>query len=101
MYTIQAFIPKEYGDNSVAEHLHTLGAKHVETNCEVNAYYNEHRGGVDKIENVRDIVEYVNECGGVIRVDEVYYQNFKPQHHLEIAYEDGMLNPSDGVYLNE
>ena len=101
MYNIQAFIPKNQGDHNVAAYLHLIGARSVSIESSNNAFYNEYSARVDDRENIYGIVNYVNEVGGVIRVDGTYYQEFKLPSHLEIADEDGMLNASDGIYIND
>ncbi len=101
MYYIQAFIPKSQGDHNVSAYLHMIGARNVYIENEGNAFYNEYNANVNDRENIYGIINYVNSVNGVIRVDGTYYQEFRLPSHLEIADEDGMLNPSDGVYSNE
>lgn len=101
MYKILAFIPKSHGDTNISLDLFKLGAMHVFMESGNTIYYNEFHAISNSEDATVNIVNKVNELGGVIKVGDTYYSEFHAPSHLEIAEADGVLNSSDGIYINE
>lgn len=101
MYNISAYIPKTKGDHNIAADLFHLGGRSIVIEKERNAFYNEFHFYCSNNDHIAQIVNEINDMGGVVSVGGIYYQNYSQANHLEIADQDGMLNVSDGVYIDE